>query len=430
VIPKDETKQRRKLGVPSGLALTLAAAVFVIVGGLALFFVPEQLLKNWLPASTPVERARLIGTAAQLTLFALGGVIAVVGVALSLSRHGQELLRAEREREDSERHERTLAHEKEREIARRQEVAETRRVEQERSFRERYVGAVGLVAQDMSPTSRTAGIGALASLADDWIGFGRRDEAQLCIEMICAHIRNEAPTDDVNIERHVKHFATEQIRNRLVQAGDDTSTAWAGFRIDLSGIYIDFPLSFDHISVDPAMVISFSRARIDEDGSLSITSADSLGQIDLSRVRAEGNARLVVGEIEHEAPIDLAGRASLSLDQITMSGGSTFLLYLRQNDESYSFIHTARFEDDAKAYMTIQLSGHASMRGLLSAANNAEINVQGGALDASTISFDAGTLEHLATAHVGLGRSPQATLRFDDFDGVPALWEISLVDHE
>lgn len=66
--------------------------LFVAIGATAVATVPGWLLGNWFPEVTDFERNELVGVAAQIVLFVLGGVIAIIGGAVSISRHGQELV--------------------------------------------------------------------------------------------------------------------------------------------------------------------------------------------------------------------------------------------------------------------------------------------------------------------------------------------------
>ena len=73
---------------------------FLVVSLVALFWAPQFLLEHWL-SNLKVDAATVrlaLGNAAQVVLFSLGGLIALVGVGLSLSRHGLELENSQADR--------------------------------------------------------------------------------------------------------------------------------------------------------------------------------------------------------------------------------------------------------------------------------------------------------------------------------------------
>lgn len=412
--------------MPSGRTLLVGTIIFIVVGILLVIFLPRLLLENWIPASDAADRDRLTGTAAQLVLFGLGGVIGAVGVALSLSRHGQELDRAEREREDATRRDRTLQLETDREIERRREFEDTRKTEQERSFRERFVGAVGLIAQDTNRTARTAGIGALASLADDWIEFGRPEEAQLCIEMICAHIRSKPPTDSAEKEQHVKRFAIEQIRQRLRPTAPGTMPMWVGFRIDLTGIYVDFELSLEHIHVSAPTVLRLAHARIGENGKVSLASLEaSGGEIDLSDVTIENNGHLIVGNIFDEQPANLTGDTWIRLDGLTMADDAILWVWVTPKGTSLVSVQDTQFGGSSQAEFTVQISERGRFVGRFNGTDSSITGLQGGAQDQSSFNLLPSTLKDAATAHIGMGYEAGATSQIAPIDGPPGSFSIS-----
>ncbi|MGV9747787.1 pentapeptide repeat-containing protein [Rhodococcus zopfii] len=58
------------------------------------------------------------------------------------------------------------------------------------SLRDRYTTAAEQLGNESAPI-RLAGVYALASLADDWNAFGRPDERQVCIDLLCAYLRTD-----------------------------------------------------------------------------------------------------------------------------------------------------------------------------------------------------------------------------------------------
>ncbi|GEM_PF-2931815 len=251
-----------------GWVLTTAVIIFSIVGGLALFLLPRHLLNEWLtPAATFEERNRALGVAAQVVLFALGGLIALVGVGVSLSRHGEELDAADRDRL---RHQ----HELEKESRRRAE-GETQRLDvAERAFRDRFITAIGLLSDDSAPTKRSAGIYALFALANDWLVIGREDEHQVCIDVVCGYLRSpisEGLSSELDQERAVRITAYRLLGQTLRSFSVSVKTG--NLKLDLSGALIDVPVEWARVELSHGMRIYLRNSTIQGEGNLDMKHA-------------------------------------------------------------------------------------------------------------------------------------------------------------
>lgn len=243
----------KMLRPPWIIGLTIA---FVIVAGLSLVKVPEFLLMNWVPNGSVKEHSQLLGLAAQIVLFALGGIIAIVGVALSLSRHGEELDAAERERW-------RLNHEREKDALQRQsdlaseaqrirELEHQRAVDARREMRSRLLTAVSLLSSK-SAHERKAALYALGSLADDWAAVDRRAEVQECINVICGYLRAPLPYSEEDVstpidEVDVRSTGYEVLTDHLRRT--DGNGSWGTYRINLTRAIIDFPVDFSDIVIN------------------------------------------------------------------------------------------------------------------------------------------------------------------------------------
>ncbi|KFF58143.1 hypothetical protein JF66_20840, partial [Cryobacterium sp. MLB-32] len=174
---------------PSGLVITIGAVAFVLLGVAAIVLLPRSLLDAWAPGLSAQERGPLLGPISQVVLFGFGGLIAVVGVGLSLARHGQELEAADRDRGRADLQRQTALLDREKEDSRRGEAKSQVRIDANRTLRGRFVTAVELLSASDSATKRTAGMYALVALADDWQAFGSREEVQVCIDVLCGYLR-------------------------------------------------------------------------------------------------------------------------------------------------------------------------------------------------------------------------------------------------
>jgi len=318
--------------------------VFVIVGGLAVFFAPMWLLANWYPSGTDAETMnRSIGSAAQIVLFTLGGVIALVGVGVSLSRHGQELVAANRERELADLQLRAHHLDRDKEERRKHEQQLERAAGDERALRARFIAAVDLLADSESPIKRTAGIYAIAALADDWQQVRRPDERQVCIDVLCGYLRapvgkEGTPTEEVEVRK----TGYEVIRDHL-RGGPGAAPRWAGAYFPLTGVTIDFPVDLNMIRVDAGTSIrltgarvngarlSFSGSTITNRGRLRLNSAHlRASQLDLKDLKVIDNGVVEVNDavVTDTSAISaegtrVAGNSRLDLNRVIVAEHSS-----------------------------------------------------------------------------------------------------------
>ncbi|SMG34780.1 hypothetical protein SAMN06296010_1987 [Agreia pratensis] len=309
-----------------------AVIAFVVFGAVALLLLPQLLLDNWL-ANQEVDTATVrlaVGNAAQVVLFSLGGVIALVGVTLSLSRHGLELENAENERAKEER--------------RITELEQQRHADGDRELRARFAQAVGLLSDPDKPTTRQAGMYALAALADDWANHGRTDERQVCIDVLCGYLRSRwDPTSDKgDDERRIRATGFDLIGTHHRQA--DGQPSWDGARFNIQGAIIDFDINFRNTRFASSRVdlshavfsggtVSFTHGSI-QGGGLTFSQAQFLGAT-LSFFGTE----LMGGSIDFEHCSMSGGRltfshakflgADLAFEYWTQSGGE--ILFTRSN---------------------------------------------------------------------------------------------------
>ena len=327
-----------------GWRITIGVLIYLVIAFFTVLYAPAALLNNWITGNDTAEKAKVIAAAGNLVLLALGGVIAVVTVGLSMSRHRQEREAAERDRQ-------RLIDDQARERARQREVDAQRRIDTERALRERFVTTVKLLS-DPAPVNRQAALFALGALADDWDAFGKPDEVQVCIEVLTAYLR--APrTDDMLVpltqEEHdqlepakrrdaqrtiaqevsVKQAGYTVIRNHLA---DDAAPHWRDRLIDLTYVHIDFPLHLTGATVSDGGTVDLTGVKIRRGGTVVIAAAmiSDRGTVDLTNATIVGGGTvdltgtMVVGR----GTVDLTGATiiwsgTVNLDAATIVGGGT-----------------------------------------------------------------------------------------------------------
>lgn len=311
-IPDPPTLPRRW-----GVLISLTASGFVLVGAATLALLPAALLGNWFPTLTDEEKAVYLGPAAQIVLLGLGGMIAVVGVALSLARHREEL-RA------SVRAEAALELDRAKERSRQAEVDRHRRMEEHRLLRERFVSSVELLSDGESATRRSAGLYAIASVANAWLELGRRDESQVCIDVLCGYLRAplgpELPAT-AHEEVAVRRTGYELIRRQLV-ASDLGLVPWWGFRFNLAGAHIDFSVNLAGILVGADTQLVFEQATVCRGGSITMDNSSFGGtsQVSFANARFHDGGRLSL------ADLDMHGSAQVLLSKATVARSAIVLM--------------------------------------------------------------------------------------------------------
>lgn len=316
-----------------GWWIAAGTGIYLVLGGTLLVVLPDRLLANWFPDLSEQERAAHLGPAANAVLFALGGVIAVVGVGLSLSRHRQELKAAAR---DIVR----LRDDQLREQARRDEASSQRRVETERALRERFVTTVNLLS-DAAPINRQAALFALGALADDWDSFGKSDEVQVCIEVLAGYLR--APRSPEMLlplspeeqrlggsdrgaaqrtapqEVSVRQAGYTVIRNHLREGANHT---WIGRQVNLSGAEIDFMVMLQGVTIGRGGHLNFARSKVFGSGNIHLGGARVVehGILNFGGAEVFDGAQLFLGKS------DISDQGLLNFRSARIAEGSEIFL--------------------------------------------------------------------------------------------------------
>lgn len=188
--------------------------------------------------------------AASVAAAALMGAGAVGAVGILRQRSTERTHHLERQRHDLEQSRHAL------EQARHDAEIVSR-------LRDRYAKAAEQLGHDNAAV-RLAGVYATAGLADDWIARDQRDEAQICIDLLCAYQRVPRPAADTEeaarADLEVRQTITRVITGHLQDPDDDAS--WCGMDFDFTGATFDGEHSFIGAHFTDGTV-RFSDARFD-----------------------------------------------------------------------------------------------------------------------------------------------------------------------
>lgn len=291
---------------PTTWIVGVAASVFVYLGVVTIVFGPEPLLTIWLPQASVEDRGKLLATATQTVLFGLGGFIAVVTLVLNFFRHQSELDR--------------LSDDRDKEDTRRDEWEKQRSSDIERELRARFVTTIELLSA-IEPTKRSAALYALGALVDDWDAHGRKDEAQVCLNVFCQYLRKPPPALPAALveERTVLQAGYDVIGTHL-RPGKHSN--WGTKLINLTGAHIIGILNLQGATISRGGLMLFNRATISEDNGVFFYNAtiSEGGRVffDESTISQEG------GVFFGRATISEGGKVSFSRATISQAGAVSF----------------------------------------------------------------------------------------------------------
>ena len=377
----ERSPEPAKQGLLRPTIIVPAILVFLVLAALVLWKLPAILLNDWLAGLTVDDSVvRLaVGNAAQVVLFSLGGVIAIVGVGLSLLRYGLE-------RE-------TDARDRSKEVSRVRELAEQRSIEAERELRARFANAVTLLSDPDKPTTRQAGVYALAALADDWLIFGRPDERQVCIDVLCGYLRSS--WDPTRLggenERSIRSAGFDVIGTHL--RDEEGRPTWHGARFNLRGVLVDFDCNWRSIDTRDTTIdltgmrlvggeldcdgANFSSGQIRlqnadvSDGRLAFTNARFSGTVlDLRGSQFSGGLLVFVGSAFSGGTTDLRGieissPARASFSRAEFVGGKVDFAEIKMTGGHFDFISAIYTDGDVRFENARFLGGTVSFVGSL-----------------------------------------------------------------
>lgn len=372
-----------------GWIIVVGVIVYVVIGGLLLLFMPDQLLSHWFPDLEDRERAAFLGSAAQVVLFGLGGVIAVVGVGLSLARHAEELLAAEVDRKRAALQSQVHGFEREKEDRRRAEIREQRDIEIERELRGRFVSAVELMASS-DTMKRTAGLYSSAALADDWQAFRRNEDAQACIDVICYLLRSPLPRNDGipdASEVAVRRSGYAILRSRLNVPVSNGSCRWSGFLINLRDAPLVFNVDLSDAALDANTIVDFSgailegqatlnmdRASVKDGGALRLDGAIILGASSISLIDSE----LRDGGSLTASDLKISESAGITASGLKISNAARATLGGNMSDDSKLVLYGARLTDSAVLKVSSAMANRSTlMANRIVASDNSIVDLSG-----------------------------------------------------
>lgn len=291
--------------------LFAATAIFIAIGVASVIFLTEPLARMWTPADggkeTPIA-APAAADVAQIILLTLGGVVGIIGVALSLSRHGEEV-------RDAARDQARLDDERSKETVRQLELEEQGKVDVERELRARFVSLIRLMSESDGPSSRVAALLGLGALADDWSNIGRPEEVQVCVDVITHELRGsfaDPDGDDEVLRSAINDACIAILKTHLIEGARHS---WGECAISLRGISV-------------SSLVDLSEIRIFGTGSIDLSGATLLGggRILLygSRISGHGRVNLAKMNICDDGKLDLS---KSQLDE--QSGVNAFELALK-----------------------------------------------------------------------------------------------------
>lgn len=336
----DTSETIRKPWWARGVVLSLTVSAFLLLGGLALWLLPGYLSSAWspkvvddsvtsdasvAPGSTPPA------SAAQIVVLALGGVVGVFGVALSLSRHGDEKLEAERD----------------------QLRLEAERVTERRT---RFATLTSLIADEDKPMSRLAALHGLGALADDWDIAGNNKESRVCASLIAEYLKipvRKAGDQQLDADTQARITAVKIIREHLLAGA---SRSWSEYNISLEGARFYFPANFSDINLASRAKLDLEGVEISGSGCLDMSGATvgdnaeinlarmtlcGNGTTDLQKVSLSNDARILLNDSK------LADGTQVTLDRMDVSGAAeVHLNHLRMSGTARLDIRSVELRDD------------------------------------------------------------------------------------
>lgn len=135
----------------------------------------------------------------------------------------------------------------------RETIDRDRRLQAERDLRARFMSAAEQMG-DERYTVRQAGAYTMAAIADDWLALATGDsmqqrEAQVCIDVLCASLRDPAGDNTTGQREEPRDQPVRQVIIRIIASHvrGDAETSWRHLEFDLSGAHLhDVDLSQCH----------------------------------------------------------------------------------------------------------------------------------------------------------------------------------------
>lgn len=362
-----------KVVYPPGWFFFLLALLFIVVGAGAIIRLPEFLLSSWLPELEPELRNESIGVATQTVLWGLGGIIAVIGVALSLARHGQELRSAAVQKDLAASQMATYVLERKKEATRSQEASLTTDFESRRELNARFERSVHLLSST-EYVARQAGLYSIAAVVDEWrLKWDDHAAAQVAIDVLCSVVRQPELKAHQEMGTGIRETGLVLIRDRLKLA-EEEGNSWQGFTFDLRRSIYDFDIDLEGILIGKGTQLLFSGSTFTACAiGLDLITAYENGRLDFGgsrfvellwlsadffHAKDEARTSFMAAEFENCPEVNFTGMnfqdsASLGLSQVLITTSTIRLEGSSWSDHATLGLYRARLAEGG----TIDLSG-------------------------------------------------------------------------
>ena len=258
---------------------------------------------------------------------------------------------------------------------RRQRVAETTSAhDRTRVLNERFI-AIAAQLGDAQAAVRLAGVHAMAGLADDW-----QENRQTCIDVLCAYLRmpyEPDPGEEAAAAERLAFRGSREVRHTVIQViaahlRNEAAMSWQGLNFAFTGMVFDggsfagVEFSSGKVSFDDAKfssgIVNFYGTRF-SGGTVTFNNAEFCGgTIVFNGAKFSGGkvsfyeAKLSAGEVSfYEAKLS-AGE--VSFHDATFSGGTVNFDEARFSGGEVSF-HEAEFPDGEVSFHDARFSGGA-----------------------------------------------------------------------
>lgn len=229
-----------------------------------------------------------------------------------------------------------------------------RRSAAERDLRSRFTSAAEQLG-DPRFNVRQAGAYAMAAIADDWLTLARDEpagerEAQVCVDVLCGHLRN-APPELVANDKNVAP-ADQPVREVILNiigshVRFETELSWQNLRFDLTGAHLH-EVSFGNCQFSGRLILT--RAQFSGEHAIFTGSVFSRNAFDHSHFRSGITAEFARTHWDSPAAFDRVTFAGSGIfDHSHFNSGGSFKgasIGTAQRGATEVSFNSAKFDDD------------------------------------------------------------------------------------